>query len=88
MLELHGSAKPELYKLAAQWEFEECQCVEKARKFLLNGLHIHKDSKLLYKEAFKLELNYANSMRKELGEEQVFIIMFIHPLDTINYGSD
>ncbi|XP_073998199.1 U3 small nucleolar RNA-associated protein 6 homolog isoform X2 [Rhodnius prolixus] len=71
MLELHGSAKPELYKLAAQWEFEECQCVEKARKFLLNGLHIHKDSKLLYKEAFKLELNYANSMRKELGKEEI-----------------
>uniref|UniRef100_A0A0V0G6L9 Putative u3 small nucleolar rna-associated protein 6 log isoform x3 n=1 Tax=Triatoma dimidiata TaxID=72491 RepID=A0A0V0G6L9_TRIDM len=70
MLELHGSAKPELYKLAAQWEFEECQCVEKARKFLLNGLHIHKDSKLLYKEAFKLELNYANLMRKELGKDE------------------
>ncbi|KAL1129255.1 hypothetical protein AAG570_013784 [Ranatra chinensis] len=65
MLELHGD-KASMFKLAAQLEFEDCQCVEKARKFLLNGLHIHKDSKLLYTEAFKLELNFANLKRKEI----------------------
>lgn len=65
MLELHGD-KPELYKLAAQWELEECLCVEKARKFLINGIHIHKESRLLFIEAFKLELIHASNKRKDL----------------------
>lgn len=68
MLEQH-SDKPELFQLAAQWELEECMCVSKARKFLLNGLHIHKESRLLFKEAFKLELIHANNLRKEAKGE-------------------
>jgi len=81
MLELHGD-KPTLFKLAAQWEFDECQCVEKARKFLLNGLHIHKDSRVLYTEAVRLELSYAQMKRKEVlskGED-------IDPSDPVLQG--
>lgn len=71
MLEQH-SDKPELFKLAAQWELEECLNVDKARKFLLSGLHIHKESRLLFTEAFKLELIHASNLRKQckgLSEE-------------------
>ena len=59
MLELHGD-KPSLFKLAAQWEYDECHSIERARKFVHQGLHIHKESTTLYAEAFRIELEYAN----------------------------
>ncbi|XP_066901466.1 U3 small nucleolar RNA-associated protein 6 homolog [Halyomorpha halys] len=71
MLELHGD-KPALFKIAASWEFNECHSIERARKFIHQGLHIHKDSKLLFTEGFKLELAYANqklSQAKEKGDK-------------------
>lgn len=59
MLELHGD-KPSLFKIAANWEYNECHSIERARKFIHRGIHVHKDSKLLYTEGFRLELAYAN----------------------------
>ncbi|CAH1398066.1 unnamed protein product [Nezara viridula] len=72
MLEL-GDQKPALYKLAANWEFDECHSIERARKFIREGLLIHKESKLLFKEAFSLELSYINQkmeQSKEQGENE------------------
>ncbi|CAH1398063.1 unnamed protein product [Nezara viridula] len=59
MLELHGD-KPGLFKIAANWEFNDCRSIERARRFIHQGLHIHKDSKLLFTEGFRLELAYTN----------------------------
>lgn len=67
MLQVH-SDKPQLWKLAAKWEFEESQSVENARQFLLRGLRAHPDSRLLYAEAFRMELHYAAKKRAELEE--------------------
>lgn len=67
MLQVH-SDKPQLWKLAAKWEFEESQSVENARQFLLRGLRAHPDSRLLYAEAFRMELHYAAKKRTELEE--------------------
>lgn len=67
MLQVH-SDKPQLWKLAAKWEFEESQSVENARQFLLRGLRAHPDSRLLYAEAFRMELHYAAKKRIELEE--------------------
>lgn len=67
MLQVH-SDKPQLWKLAAKWEFEESQSVENARQFLLRGLRVHPESRLLYAEAFRMELHYASKKRLELEE--------------------
>ncbi|XP_026277503.1 U3 small nucleolar RNA-associated protein 6 homolog [Frankliniella occidentalis] len=67
MLQVH-SDKPQLWKLAAKWEFEESQSVENARQFLLRGLRAHPESRLLYAEAFRMELHYAAKKRAELEE--------------------
>ncbi|XP_067003125.1 U3 small nucleolar RNA-associated protein 6 homolog [Anabrus simplex] len=69
MLQVH-SDKPLLWKLAAQWEFEDCHSVENARQFLLRGLRFHPDSKVLYTEAFRLELQYAALKRKQREEKE------------------
>ncbi|KAJ1529821.1 hypothetical protein ONE63_006562 [Megalurothrips usitatus] len=67
MLQVH-SDKPQLWKLAAKWEFEESLSVENARQFLLRGLRAHPDSRLLYAEAFRMELHYAAKKRAELED--------------------
>ncbi|KAG8320343.1 U3 small nucleolar RNA-associated protein 6 homolog [Homalodisca vitripennis] len=77
MLELHGGSRPELFKMAANWELNECNCIEKARKYLMMGLHLHKDSKMLLTEAFRLELIDADRNRKECIEKKL-------PLDPTN----
>lgn len=67
MLSVH-SHKPQLWKLAATWEFEHNGSVENARHFLLRGLKHHPDSKILYMEAFRLELMYTSMKRKQTDE--------------------
>nr|BAN20997.1 hepatocellular carcinoma-associated antigen [Riptortus pedestris] len=69
LLELHGADKPSLFKLAAQWEFDECHSIERARKFIHQGLHTHKDSKMLFTEGFRLELAYAKLKLEEAAEK-------------------
>ncbi|XP_024215874.1 U3 small nucleolar RNA-associated protein 6 homolog [Halyomorpha halys] len=72
MLELHND-KPFLFKLAADWEFDECHSIERARNFIRKGLLIHKDSKLLFAESFRLELTYICQkveQAKEKGEKE------------------
>ncbi|XP_014486143.1 PREDICTED: U3 small nucleolar RNA-associated protein 6 homolog [Dinoponera quadriceps] len=56
MLQMHGD-KPRCWHIAACWELKENNDKEKARNLLLNGLHLHSKSQLLYIEAFRLELN-------------------------------
>lgn len=67
MLELHDD-KPVLFKMAATWEFYDCHSIERARKFLLKGLQVHKDSKLLFSEAIRIELTHTNQ-KLELAKE-------------------
>ncbi|XP_046992575.1 U3 small nucleolar RNA-associated protein 6 homolog [Schistocerca americana] len=69
MVQVH-SDKPQMWKLAARWEFEESNSVESARQFLLRGLRFHPDSKLLYTEAFHLELAYVKKLRAELDQKK------------------
>ncbi|XP_069701593.1 U3 small nucleolar RNA-associated protein 6 homolog [Periplaneta americana] len=64
MMQVH-SDKPNLWSFAAKWEFEENHSVENARQFLLRGLRFHPESKVLYSEAFRLELQYAARKRKQ-----------------------
>jgi U3 small nucleolar RNA-associated protein 6 len=47
MLRAH-SDKPKMYKLAANWEFEEGGNIEKARQYLQKGIRIHPESEMLY----------------------------------------
>jgi hypothetical protein len=49
MLQVH-SDKPNLWRFAANCEFEESHSVENARQFLLRGLRFHPESKVLYAE--------------------------------------
>ncbi|PNF31407.1 U3 small nucleolar RNA-associated protein 6-like protein [Cryptotermes secundus] len=69
MLQVH-SDKPKLWRLAANWEFEESHSVENARQFLLRGLRFHPGSKCLFAEAFRLELQYAAMKRKQQREKK------------------
>ncbi|XP_054263030.1 U3 small nucleolar RNA-associated protein 6 homolog [Macrosteles quadrilineatus] len=71
MLDQHGHSKPELYKLAAKIELDDCNDIEKARKYLLMGIHVHKDNKSLLTEAFRLELIDAERKRKELEDKNM-----------------
>ncbi|KAJ9578497.1 hypothetical protein L9F63_005226, partial [Diploptera punctata] len=64
MLRVH-SDKQNLWVFAANWEFTENNSVENARQFLLRGLRFHPESKELYTEAFKLELQYAAMKREQ-----------------------
>lgn len=89
MLDLHGAKTPELYKIAADWEFKNCKCPDKARTYLLMGIHMHTTNKLLHKEAFRFELEDSSRKRMEcLGTFTYFtlfskvavrIIVFIKP---------
>ncbi|XP_046403619.1 U3 small nucleolar RNA-associated protein 6 homolog isoform X2 [Ischnura elegans] len=65
MLQVHGQERPALWKFAAKWEAEEGHSMENARQFLLRGLRFHPESKLLYAEAFHLELMYAQMLRQK-----------------------
>lgn len=69
MLQVH-SDKPKLWRFAANWEFEENHSVENARQFLLRGLRFHPESKCLFAEAFRLELQYAAMKRKQHYEKE------------------
>ncbi|XP_011883955.1 PREDICTED: U3 small nucleolar RNA-associated protein 6 homolog, partial [Vollenhovia emeryi] len=56
MLQVHRD-KPKCWHIAACWELEENKNKHGARQYLLRGLQIHPDSRLLYIDAFKLELD-------------------------------
>jgi U3 small nucleolar RNA-associated protein 6 len=49
MLRVHHD-KPSMWKLAANWEYEDCGSIERARQFLLQGLRHHPESSMLYLE--------------------------------------
>lgn len=49
MLKYHGN-KEEMWKVAAYWEFLQCNNVETARGFLLTGLRHHPESEYIYSE--------------------------------------
>lgn len=65
MLDCHGSSRADLYKLAAQWEITECKCIDKARDYLMKGIHVHKYNKMLLSYLFNLELLNTAQRRKE-----------------------
>lgn len=69
MLSLHKD-KPQLFCTAAQTEFNVTGDMERARVYLLNGIRFHKDSELLYREAFAMELAYAMHMRADFTNRQ------------------
>nr|XP_024215873.1 U3 small nucleolar RNA-associated protein 6 homolog isoform X2 [Halyomorpha halys] len=87
MLELHCD-KPVLFKMAANWEFYECHSIERARKFILNGLHTHKDCKLLFAEAFRIELSYTNQKLEQAkgNEESGKNNSLVNPVAEMNFA--
>lgn len=66
---------PSLYKLAANWEWKESHSIDRSRKYIHQGLRLHKDSKLIYTEAFRLELQFANVKRIEAAGNKFIIIL-------------
>ncbi|KAF6210324.1 hypothetical protein GE061_013428 [Apolygus lucorum] len=68
MLQLH-SDKPHLFVTAAQTEYNILGSMDRARMFFLNGLRLHKESELLYRESFSMELAYAKHLRKKKNQE-------------------
>lgn len=58
MLQIHADQK-NLWLFAAKWEVSETKNIDGALNYLKTGLHHHPDSKELYSEAFKLELQLA-----------------------------
>lgn len=65
MLQVHAD-KPNLWVFAAKWEYEQCKSVENARQFLLRGIRFHPESKILYTEFFKLELEFSQMKNEEV----------------------
>eukprot|EP00124_Ichthyophonus_hoferi_P002817 Ihof_evm6s211 gene=Ihof_evmTU6s211 len=66
----YHSLVPELWIEAAKFEFEENANIKAARVLLQRGLRLNKDSQLLWREYFRLELLYWEKMtlrRKVLG---------------------
>ncbi|XP_046582827.1 U3 small nucleolar RNA-associated protein 6 homolog [Haliotis rubra] len=70
MLQVHNK-KPDLWIMAAKWEFEANVNPENARTLLQRGLRFNDTSKQLWIEYYRLELLYAEKLRKrrELLEE-------------------
>ncbi|XP_071107937.1 U3 small nucleolar RNA-associated protein 6 homolog [Haliotis cracherodii] len=70
MLQVHNK-KPDLWVMAAKWEFEANINPENARTLLQRGLRFNDTSKQLWIEYYRLELLYAEKLRKrrELLEE-------------------
>ncbi|XP_039298899.1 U3 small nucleolar RNA-associated protein 6 homolog isoform X4 [Nilaparvata lugens] len=62
---------PILFKLAADWELDDCRNVEKARNHLKNGLQIHKKCAMLYLDLFRVQLIYINN---KIIEEQEMML--------------
>ncbi|XP_039298303.1 U3 small nucleolar RNA-associated protein 6 homolog isoform X3 [Nilaparvata lugens] len=69
MLAAHSDI-PILFKLAADWELDDCRNVEKARNHLKNGLQIHKKCAMLYLDLFRVQLIYIN---KKIIEEHALL---------------
>lgn len=75
MLEQHGLSTPKLFELAAKIELDSCNDIEKARRYLLMGIQMHKDNKSLLTEAFRLELIDADKKRKEMKGKPLVIVI-------------
>ncbi|KAI4494977.1 hypothetical protein M0804_001178 [Polistes exclamans] len=56
MLQVHQD-KPKCWHIAARWEIEENNNRDTARKLLLRGLYIHRNSQILLIDTFRLELD-------------------------------
>lgn len=63
MLQVHNK-KPELWVAAAKWEFEFNSDPDTARGLVQRGLRFNEQSRQLWLEYFRLELMYAEKMRK------------------------
>lgn len=73
MLQVHNR-KPELWVMAAKWEFEENNAADNARRFFMQSIRFHQDSRLLWTEYFRMELMYTDLIRKRkevLGSQGV-----------------
>lgn len=64
MMRVHAS-KPEVWVAAAKFELEENENGDTARKLLLRGLRFNPNSKLLYREFFRMELMFAECLSNE-----------------------
>lgn len=77
MLDYHGSSRADLYKFAAQWELVECKRIDKARDYLVKGIQVHSNNKVLLADYFHLELIDAAQRRKEfIGNINIYKFMF------------
>ncbi|XP_052790415.1 U3 small nucleolar RNA-associated protein 6 homolog [Mya arenaria] len=63
MLQVHDK-KPELWLSAAKWEFEENNNPDNARGLLQRALRFNQTSQTLWQEYYRMELMYAEKMRK------------------------
>lgn len=63
MLQVHNK-KPELWIVAAKWEFEANNNPDTARSLIQRGLRFNEMSRKLWREYYRLELLYAEKMRR------------------------
>uniref|UniRef100_A0A0K8SC87 U3 small nucleolar RNA-associated protein 6 n=1 Tax=Lygus hesperus TaxID=30085 RepID=A0A0K8SC87_LYGHE len=70
MLQLHPD-KPQLFVTAAQTEYNILGSMDRARMFFLNGIRFHKESELLYRESFSMELAHVRNLRKKNKKEEI-----------------
>ncbi|XP_042899615.1 U3 small nucleolar RNA-associated protein 6 homolog isoform X2 [Parasteatoda tepidariorum] len=63
MLKVHSKV-PNLWVMAAKYEFEESKSPENARKLLQRGVLINSKAKILWREYFRMELMYTDLIRK------------------------
>nr|XP_022316641.1 U3 small nucleolar RNA-associated protein 6 homolog [Crassostrea virginica] len=63
MLQVH-SKKPDLWIVAAKWEFENNKNADNARNLMQRGLRFNPTSKPLWIEYYRLELLFAEKLRK------------------------
>ncbi|XP_013395525.1 U3 small nucleolar RNA-associated protein 6 homolog [Lingula anatina] len=65
MLQVHNK-NPELWVMAAKWEFEDNKSTDNARNLLQRGLRFNPTSQVLWLEYYRMELLYADKVKKRL----------------------
>ncbi|CAK8692663.1 unnamed protein product [Clavelina lepadiformis] len=65
LLQIHGN-KPHMWVLAAKWEMECGDSMDKARALFMQAVKLHPDNKKVWWEFFRAELLFAEKLRRRL----------------------
>ena len=65
IFQIHGN-KPHMWVLAAKWEMECGDSMDKARALFMQAVKLHPDNKKVWWEFFRAELLFAEKLRRRL----------------------